>query len=391
MPAPPKKRPSATTKNPPMLSQEFFIQNHADIFSCATIVIIIGMMAQVTNRFAAPFVALTNNVTTAEELQLDPSRPIEYVSGWKDACTVVFYVMVCIIIHQVIQEYLVDKLTRRMHLSKLRTSRFSESAQLIGFYLVAFVWSVDLAISKGYITKYSTIWDNYPHARMDFAEKFFMILQIAHWLHTYAELYFQKVKKEDIPNRLVYQTINLVAVILAYVTNFHRLFTVLMVAESAVQLVFHSAKLLHYADKNRIANPLFLAYNVMFVLARVLTVVLGGYVMLYALKPSQVSTVDLQQGNFNTPFVKVVLFALVVIVNFWMLVRFVQFHFRRTRERKEAAAQRRRLAQERRSKGGPASRSASSSDDETQNQSQPESSPASANLRSRVKAKKAEL
>lgn len=51
MAPPPKKRPTAATKNPPILSQEFFIQNHADIFSCATIVIIIGMMAQVSTAF----------------------------------------------------------------------------------------------------------------------------------------------------------------------------------------------------------------------------------------------------------------------------------------------------------------------------------------------------
>lgn len=40
--------------------------------------------------------------------QLDPTRNIEYTYGGKDVFTVIFYVMVCIIIHQVIQEYLID-------------------------------------------------------------------------------------------------------------------------------------------------------------------------------------------------------------------------------------------------------------------------------------------
>lgn len=120
-----------------------------------------------------------------------------------------------------------------MHLSKLRTSRFSESGQLIGFYLVCFIFSADLAFN---VRKWDCVYkfdsrlffrrgisgvtvvcgriiptvewsaccliskstprtivlsrNNYR-----FAEKFFMILQIAHWLHTYAELYLQKVKK----------------------------------------------------------------------------------------------------------------------------------------------------------------------------------------------------
>jgi hypothetical protein len=44
----PKKRPNAAVKSPPILSQEFFIQNHADVFSVVTIVILLGMMAPVS-------------------------------------------------------------------------------------------------------------------------------------------------------------------------------------------------------------------------------------------------------------------------------------------------------------------------------------------------------
>lgn len=42
-----KGRKSAT-KNPPFFSHEFFIQNHADIFSCITLVIVVGVMVQVS-------------------------------------------------------------------------------------------------------------------------------------------------------------------------------------------------------------------------------------------------------------------------------------------------------------------------------------------------------
>ena len=44
----PKRKPTTgATKNPPILSHEFFIQNHADILSCVAIVIVVGLMAQV--------------------------------------------------------------------------------------------------------------------------------------------------------------------------------------------------------------------------------------------------------------------------------------------------------------------------------------------------------
>ncbi|GAV03394.1 hypothetical protein RvY_13823 [Ramazzottius varieornatus] len=374
------RRPAGADKkaSPPVLSQEFFIQNHADIFSCITILILIGMMAPVTNWLAVPFVAMTSNVTTQEELQADPGRPIEYTTGFRDVFAVIFYAMVCIIMHQIIQEYIVDKITRRLHLSKLRTSRFSESAQLVCFYLITFIWAVDLMVGRGYLTNHRTVWENYPHSKMLFHEKFFMVLQLAHWVHTYAELYLQKVKKEDMQSRLIYQTINLVVVLAAYMTNFHRLLAVLMLVESAVQVLFHSAKILHYSERNRWAAPLFSAFNAAFVFSRFLSVALSGYVMLYALKPSQISSIDRETGNYNTPFIKVVAFAGIVVLNFWMLTRFLTFHFRRRRERTEAVMQRKKLAGERRSKASSTAVRGESSDDAGDYERSPESSPKAA-------------
>ena len=39
----------ASTKNPPFLSHEFFIQNHADIVSCVAMIFVIGLLFQVIN------------------------------------------------------------------------------------------------------------------------------------------------------------------------------------------------------------------------------------------------------------------------------------------------------------------------------------------------------
>ena len=37
-----------STKNPPILSHEFMIQNHADIVSCIAMVFVLGLMVQVS-------------------------------------------------------------------------------------------------------------------------------------------------------------------------------------------------------------------------------------------------------------------------------------------------------------------------------------------------------
>lgn len=41
----------SSTKNPPFLSHEFVIQNHADIVSCAAMVFVVGLMLQVNTFF----------------------------------------------------------------------------------------------------------------------------------------------------------------------------------------------------------------------------------------------------------------------------------------------------------------------------------------------------
>lgn len=39
-----------TTKNPPVMSHEFIIQNHADIVSCVAMVFLLGLMFEVSCR-----------------------------------------------------------------------------------------------------------------------------------------------------------------------------------------------------------------------------------------------------------------------------------------------------------------------------------------------------
>lgn len=112
-------------KNPPILSHEFVIQNHADIVSCIAMVFVIGLMIPVSLRFsfqlpnflsnlilfffqttaplASLFIVLQNNVTEPE-----PGTHILYMPGVTDLCTVIFYSLICIVIHAIAQEYCLD-------------------------------------------------------------------------------------------------------------------------------------------------------------------------------------------------------------------------------------------------------------------------------------------
>lgn len=59
------------------------------------------------------------------------------------------------------------------------------------------------------------LWEEYP-APMSFSLKLFFIGQVAYWLHCYPELYFQRVKKEDIPQRILHAAIGLFFTSAAY-------------------------------------------------------------------------------------------------------------------------------------------------------------------------------
>ncbi|RXM91963.1 Translocating chain-associated membrane protein 1 [Acipenser ruthenus] len=140
-------------KSPPVLSHEFVIQNHADMVSCVAMVILLGLMFEVTAKYAIMFITVQYNVTYTE-YRSEPINFYEY--GPKDLATIFFYVLVAIILHALIQEYILDV-------------------------------------------------------------KFFYICQIAYWLHALPELYFQKVRKEDIPRQLNYICLNVFHIAGAYI------------------------------------------------------------------------------------------------------------------------------------------------------------------------------
>lgn len=56
------------------------------------------------------FIALHHNVTSTliDSEYGVPYETIRYTYGWKDACAVFFYFLICIVMHAIIQEYILD-------------------------------------------------------------------------------------------------------------------------------------------------------------------------------------------------------------------------------------------------------------------------------------------
>ncbi|KAK9505911.1 hypothetical protein O3M35_009876 [Rhynocoris fuscipes] len=203
----------SSNKNPPFFSHEFVIQNHADIVSCVALLFVVGLMIQATSPYAYMFIALHHNSTE----QTNVESVVRYTYGLKDVCVTFFYFLICIVIHAIIQEYILDKISRKLHLSKVKHSKFNESGQLLFFYGMSIFWGGHIILKENLLLNFSSLWEGYPHTEMVFMFKFFFIIQLAYWLHQFPELYFQKVKKEEMPEKICYATVALIFISAAYI------------------------------------------------------------------------------------------------------------------------------------------------------------------------------
>ncbi|XP_026879767.1 translocating chain-associated membrane protein 1 isoform X2 [Electrophorus electricus] len=248
----------------------------------------------------------------------------------KDVATVFFYMLVTIIMHAIIQEYVLDKINRKMHFSKTKHSKFNESGQLSAFYLFSCLWGGSILHSENILSNPVSLWEGYPHTLMAFQMKFYYICQLGYWLHAVPELYFQKVKKEDIPRQLLYISLYLVHIAGAYILNLNRLGLLLLVLHYFVELLFHSSRIIYFSNEERQAG--FTVWAVLFVLARLLTLSLSVLTVGFGLAGGEHQGLSLSEGNFNVLFIRVAVLAAICITQAFMMWKFINFQLRRWRE-----------------------------------------------------------
>jgi len=322
------------TKNPPILSHEFVIQNHADIVACVAMVFVVGLMFQVSSPLASIFIALHHNVSVPMEIQPGVFQDVlHYTQGFKDISAVFFYLLISVVMHAIIQEYLLDKVNKKLHLSKIKHAKFNESGQLLSFYLMSLIWAGDIMFREN-LFNVSALWEGYPHNNMTFLFKFFFIIQISYWLHIFPELYFQKTKKEDMAPKIQYACLYLVFILGAYLASFTRVALFLLFVQYLAEAVFHTCRILAYAEKTAIASKLFKLGDLLFVLARLSSVILAVLTFWFGLAsaPMEQQVFDLAAGNFNTGLFRVNALVAVCLLQAWLMWNFLMFQVKRARE-----------------------------------------------------------
>lgn len=322
----------SSTKNPPFLSHEFVIQNHADIVSCFAMIFVVGLMIQVTSPLAYIFIAVHHNVSS-ESTDSPQDVPTRYTYGWKDFGAIFFYFLICIVMHAIVQEYVLDKISRKLHLSKIKHSKFNESGQLLVFYVMSVLWGGDIILKENFLLNISSLWEGYPHTEMAFMFKFFFIIQLSYWLHCYPELYFQRIKREEMPARIRYASVGLVYIAAGYLLNFNRVTICLLVIHYVSEALYHVARLIDFVDKEEKGSKAgYLASNVVFVLARLASIILSVLTFWYGLSLSENQGLSIDEGNFNIPAIRLAALASVCLLQAYLMFHFITEQLRQLRE-----------------------------------------------------------
>uniref|UniRef100_A0A8C6TWP0 Translocating chain-associated membrane protein n=1 Tax=Neogobius melanostomus TaxID=47308 RepID=A0A8C6TWP0_9GOBI len=325
-------RKKTTSKSPSVMSHEFVIQNHADIVSCVAMVFLLGLMFEITSKFAVCFITIQHNVTITTNEGPEQTAINHFQHGVKDLATIFFYMLVAIIMHAIIQEYVLDKINKKKHFSKTKHSKFNESGQLSAFYLFSFCWGASILVSENFLSNPVTLWEDYPHTLMPFQMKFFYICQLGYWLHALPELYFQKTKKVSV--FLLFGGWYSSYMFSLHVLDLNRLGLVLLVLHYFVELLFHVSRLIYFNNENRQMG--FTMWAVLFVLGRLLTLSLSVLMVGFGLANAENQGFDWAAGNFNILFVRITVLAAICLTQAFMMLKFIKFQLRRWREHAEA-------------------------------------------------------
>ncbi|XP_060535281.1 translocating chain-associated membrane protein 1 [Cylas formicarius] len=316
----------SSNKNPPIFSHEFVIQNHADIVSCVAMVFVVGLMVQATSPLASVFITLHHNVTgESGDLPL-------YLPGYKDWACVFFYSLICVIIHAIIQEYVLDKVSKKLHLSKSKLAVFSTSGQLTAFYALSALWGLDIAFKEHLVPDVARIWSDYP-VLMTFMFKLYVVIQLAYSLHELPELYFQRAKREDYVPRASHSLAGLVLVAVPYFLGFNRLLVSLLVLHHVAELFHHLAQLVQTVDKEeRFSRATGLVSNALQIVARLGSIILAVLTLWYGLASKENQELDVKKGRFNTPPIRFSVLAGIILLQMYLIFKVISRELTRSRE-----------------------------------------------------------
>jgi len=325
------------TKNPPILSHEFVIQNHADILAVVLMAVFGGLLLPATKEFCKRFIeyqyAFVPEDTEGETVRNTFGKSSsQFGRGLLDCLAIFFQTIILIIFQAVIHDYFLEKYSKRFHLSKTKHSRFHDSAHLLIWFVCSSIYSINIIINHNMLADLSSIWTSYPETLMPWEVKAFMIVQISYWLHSYPELYFHKVRKDELFYRIRYYSLHLIFVLFAYILHLWKLSILLISLHYVTEATFHLSRLTDFADKKQLFNFSSNCWTAMFTFTRIITIVSSFYVYFIGFSSIESQGIDIEAGIFNSSSIRLVSFSAIGILQIWLMTSFFNMLVRRRRE-----------------------------------------------------------
>lgn len=181
---------------------------------------------------------------------------------------------------------ILQKISKKLHLSKFKLARFNDSCQLLVFYLMSCVWGLDVIIREGYFSQLSLLWDQFPEHPMIFLHKLFFIIQLAYYFHMLPELYLQKVKKEDQQPKIIHAICSFSFIALAYFLGFQRIALALLTLHYANEVVSHIFQLIDIFDRDEKLTKLHYINHSIFIVTRFGSMLLALLTLYYGIESS---------------------------------------------------------------------------------------------------------
>lgn len=255
---------------------------------------------------------------------------MEYSYGLNDLFCVSFYTLVFIVTHGVIQQYLLDRSARKLHMSKIKHSKFNESGQLLTFYTVSIAWAIELLRRDRLNHKSITETIGGPQNVMSYGTKLYFIVQIAYWLHCYPEFYLQRIRKEELSQRIFYVSLYLISFLCAYLFNLTRLSLVLVLFHYAGESAFHLARILYFRQ-NESYPAAFKVWNATFVASRLISITLSVLVLALGLGNTPPSTAAADQLVVPSTLMRYLMLFVILAIQIYLMWKYLVFHLGRMR------------------------------------------------------------
>ncbi len=107
-----------------------------------------------------------------------------------------------------------------------------------------------MLLREQYLENISKLWVDFPDHPMSFLHKLFFIIQLSYFLHMLPELYFQKVKKDEQPEKMKHAVAGFLIISFFYFFGYRRVAIVLLTLHYVSEFVSHAVELVDIFDKD---------------------------------------------------------------------------------------------------------------------------------------------